>query len=74
MAQKSTNFVLFVGSNRLGSLTLQATRLRSRKLLCFINWLCSKLDDRTQSPLNTSNYLVIGRKASGKEVESATAK
>ncbi|PYV66901.1 MAG: hypothetical protein DMG97_28435 [Acidobacteria bacterium] len=49
---------------------LQTTRLRSRKLLCLINWLFSKLDDRNQSPLHTSNYLVIGRKPNGQVVGS----
>lgn len=43
---------------------LQTTRLQSRKLLCLINWLFSKLDDRNRSPLNASNYVVIARKES----------
>jgi SAM-dependent methyltransferase len=44
---------------------LQTTRLQSGKLVCLINWLFSKLDDRNQSPQNTSNYVVIARKDGG---------
>jgi glycosyltransferase involved in cell wall biosynthesis/SAM-dependent methyltransferase len=43
---------------------VQTTRLQSRSLLWLINWLFSKLDDRNQSPLNTSNYVVVAQKAS----------